>query len=395
MSKRALISGAGIAGLTAAYWLSEFGWEVVVLEKAPTLRRGEFVIDFAGTGWDVAVKMGIAAQIRERRSQLNLLRFEDGEGKVKASIKMPDFVKSMGVEGKHASINRWELQNLLYGLIESRVEIRYSTSIFNFQENDDGVVVQFEHNGPDEIFDLVVGADGLHSNVRRLGFGPDSDFERYLGYHVAAFRAKGVASEEPGVMRLLRVPSRQAGVLNLGDGDSLALFVYAHEHNAYIPRAERKALLREKFGEMGSIIPASIESIDEDTALYLDTVTQIDMPKWRTRRVALIGDAAYCMTLVSGQGASMAMGGAYVLAEALRDEDDIAGALESYEARLRPFVEGLQDQTRRMAPKFVPAGNFGLRVTEWGMWSMNFSWVRALAATQISIKSLFEVEEQS
>lgn len=371
-TKQVLISGAGIAGLTAAYWLVRQGWKVVVLEKADALRKGEFVIDFAGTGWDVAVKMGLGRALKERQTLIRNLCFQDGHGVTKAQVKMQDFVETMGVDGKHSSLNRRDLQELLYELVQGEVEVRYSTSIQSLSETDTGVEVVLE-GGLKEHYDLVVGADGLHSNVRGLVFGEESQFAKYLGYHVSAFRVSGVANNTPGAMGLSRLPGKQAGILDLGDGDSLALFVYAKESDAYVPREQRKQVLTKTFGDMGGIIPSILEGIDDNAPLYMDTATQIEMPTWHSRRVVLIGDAAYCLTLVSGQGASMAMGGAYALATALESNESIEQALAEYEARLRPFVEELQSKSRKFAGNFIPSSRFGLWLSALMVRSMRYT----------------------
>lgn len=390
MGSRVLISGAGIAGLTAAYWLEKQGWEVVMIERAPEIRRGEFVIDFAGTGWDVAQRMGLEPAINERRSPLKQLCFADGQGEPKAKLAVSNFVDALGVRGKHASINRRDLVELLFNLVRDKVEFRYSTTILELRDEDDGAWVRLAPDAELERFDLVVGADGLHSNVRRLAFGPESEFSRYLGYQVSAFRVDNVIDQEPGVMTLYRQPSKQAGILNLGNGQSLGLFVYADPKGAHVPREKRKAELADVFRDMGGVVPAVIEGIEDETALYLDSVTQIEMPRWYKKHTVLIGDAAYCLTLVSGQGASMAMGGACFLAQELAAHEDLERGLAAYEAQLRPFVEGLQRKTRRLAGSFVPSGSFGLLVSQWGMQAMGLSWVRNLAASRMSIRSLLD-----
>lgn len=390
MGRRVLISGAGIAGLTAAYWLEKQGWDVVILERAPEIRRGEFVIDFAGTGWDVAQRMGLEAAIDERRSPLTQLCFADGQGVPKAQLAVTDFVDALGVKGKHASINRRDLVELLFDSVRDKVQFRYSTTIHELRDEQDGAWVRLAPDTEPERFDLVVGADGLHSKVRGLAFGPESDFARYLGYQVSAFRVDNVIEQEPGVMTLYRQPSKQAGILNLGNGQALGLFVYADPSGAPVPRDRRKTELAGVFRDMGGVVPAVIEGIEDGTALYLDSVTQIEMPRWYKKHTVLVGDAAYCLTLVSGQGASMAMGGAYFLAQELAAHEEIELGLAAYEAQLRPFVEGLQRKTRRLAGSFVPSGSLGLVISQWGVRAMGVSWVRNLAASRMNIRSLLD-----
>ena len=394
---RALISGAGKAGLTAAYWLVRASWDVVVIEKASTLREGEFVIDFAGTGWDVAIKMGIEDKLREHQMEINALSFKSHQGFERSRILMKDFAESMGVGDKHASINRRDLQNLLFEQVQEDIEIRFSSSIrsINERENGESVQVMFE-DGAKEEFELVVGADGLHSNVRKLVFDKESQFTKYLGYRVSAFRVLGVAGDEPGVMNILRQPNKQAGILDLRNGDSLALFVFASEDEHYVPHQQRKQVLIDTFGDMGGPVQSILNGINENTSIYMDTTTQIDMPKWHSKRVVLIGDAAYCLTLVSGQGASMAMGGAYALADALEKVQgkNIENALANYDARLRPFVEGLQEKSRTFATRFIPSSRFGLWLTDMMVSLIKIPLFKHYVGKQFSIQSLFERENQ-
>ena len=393
-TKRVLISGAGIAGLTAAYWLVKTGWEVVVLEKAKRLREGEFVIDFSGTGWDVAVKMGLEEELRKKQMEIHSLSFQNHQGKEQSYIKMKDFIESMGVGNKHASINRRDLQNMIYDLVKNDIDIRFSSSIRSIEEKSEKVEVIFEDETKEE-FNLVIGADGLHSNVRKLVFQGEEKYAKYLGYHVSAFRVNGVAGKESGQMNILRRPNKQAGILDLRDGDSLALFVFASDEENYVPRSQRKQVLVDKFSDLEGPVPAILNGINEETSIYLDTTTQIVMPAWHTQRVVLIGDAGYCLTLVSGQGASLAMGGAYVLAKALENNDaDIEKALIEYDKRLRPFVEELQEKSRKFAGQFIPANRFGLWMTNKMVSLMKISFLKKYIGKLFSIQSLFEREAQ-
>lgn len=393
--KRVLISGAGIAGLTAAYWLYKTGWDVVVIEKADRLREGEFVIDFSGTGWDVAAKMGLATRLKEQQMPIHALSFQNHIGQEQSNILMKDFIETMGVGDKHASINRKDLQNMIFDLVKDDIDIRFSTSIQSLKEDDKTSVQIVFNNGESEEFELVVGADGLHSNVRKLVFKEEAQYAKYLGYHVAAFRVKGHAGQQAGQMNILRKPNKQAGILDLRDGDALALFVYAKEQAKYVARKDRKQVLIDHFQDMGGPVPAVLNAIQEDTALYMDSTTQIVMPNWYSKRVALIGDAAYCLTLVSGQGASLAMAGAYILAKALEQHSDnkLKDALSEYDNRLRPFVEELQGKSRKFASQFIPAHRFGLWLTNKMVALTKLPFIKGYAGKLFSVKSLFEREE--
>lgn len=274
---------------------------------------------------------------------------------------------------------------------KERVELRFGTSIRSLEDKGDSVEVTFEGGGTDA-FDLVIGADGLHSNVRGLVFGEEAQFTKFLGYHVAAFRCAGIALPSRRTFDILRTPHKQAGVADLPDGDVLAYFIFARDSDAYVPRDEREPLLRSVFGEMGGVVPALLDGLQDASSIYMDTTTQIEMPSWHQGRVVLIGDAAYCLTLISGQGASMAMGGAYALAEALASHEQIDKALAAYDARLRPFVEELQAKAEKFASSFVPSSRLGIWFTELAINWMSVGWVQRFVSKQFNIQSLFERE---
>lgn len=391
-NKRVLISGAGIGGLTAAYWFNQIGWEVVVLEKAPALRKGEFVIDFQGTGWDVAEAMHITEELRARETGIQALSFKDKHDVEKIHIKMDDFSEMVGVKGKMVSINRRELQDLLFDKVKDNVEIRFSSSATRIVEQESCVEVSINDN-ESEMFDLVIGCDGLHSNIRQLVFGDESEFSRYLGYYVAAYNVKGLDAGAPNVMNILRQPNKQATYLDKGNGEGLAMYVFKSEKGEYVPSDKRALVLKETFAEMEGVIPVALDKITNDTNIYMDTTTQIVMPKWYSKRVALVGDSAYCLTLVSGQGASMAMGGAFVLAQEINKCNTIEQALQNYDKRLREFTEDLQNKTRKFASNFVPSSDFGLWVMDKAMSLINIPFVKSLASSQFNVESLFELEK--
>ncbi len=309
-------------------------------------------------------------------------------------LRTTSFIESMGVGSKHASVNRRDLQNMIFDLVKTGIDIRFSSRIDSLREEEEYVEVTY-NNGVTEKFDLLIGADGLHSGVRKLRFENESEFTRYLGYYVSAFRVKGVSGKQPGQMNILRKPNKQAGILDLGDGDSLALFVYGSDKEEYIPRNRRKEVLSDVFSDMAGPVPSILRGIGPDTSIYLDTTTQIVMPKWHTGRVVLIGDAAYCLTLVSGQGASLAMGGAYVLAKAIEKNpnSNLGQALAEYDQRLRAFVEELQLKSKKFAGQFIPASRFGLWITNKMVALTKNPLVKKQVGKLFSIQSLFEREK--
>jgi len=239
----------------------------------------------------------------------------------------------------------------------------FGDGIRNLQEQDDGIAVEFEQ-GSTRTFDLVVGADGLHSKVRSLVFGPQDQFEKRLGYMVAAFETTGYRPRDEDVYVMFSEPGRMVGRVTLRDDRTLILFVFAATDAApeSLPDLSRqKALLRARFGDNVWECPRILDALDRTDTLYFDRVSQIRMPRWSKGRVALVGDAAYCVSLVAGQGSALAMTGAYVLAgELAKASGRHAEGFVNYETLLRRFIDDKQCGAERFAGAFAPKTRWGL-----------------------------------
>jgi 2-polyprenyl-6-methoxyphenol hydroxylase-like FAD-dependent oxidoreductase len=354
-----LISGGGIAGLTLAYWLCQHGMRPTIAELAPRLRPEGYAIDFAGSGWDVAERMQIIPELRRRQNNVPYFIFKDRAGRTLA--RLPTAVFQRAFEDKMIQTMRPDLEGALYDTIRDTVPLRFSTSIQQIDQAPDHATVTFT-DGTQEAFDLVVGADGAHSNVRRLVFGDERQFAVYLGYYFATFPVPNLGHFEDGAIIYLE-PNRQATVYPDHNGGYTALLVYRAQDAGHIAADQRKAMLEQHYQGAGWVLPQIIASIGKTTPVYLDSVTQIVAPRWSDGRVTLAGDAAHCLTLISGQGASTAMGGAYILAEELGKVEDYRVALAAYERRVRPFVEDKQRKARRFAKTFVPGSRLGVQLS--------------------------------
>jgi 2-polyprenyl-6-methoxyphenol hydroxylase-like FAD-dependent oxidoreductase len=357
--KTVLISGAGIAGPTLAFWLRAGGYAPTLVERAPALRRGGYVIDFWGLGYDIAERMGLLPAIERAGYRVKEMRIVDDHGRRVAGFGTDVFDELTG--GRYVTLARSDLSRLLYGTVCDGIETVFDEEIVALEQQPDWVDVRLRRVGKRR-FDLVVGADGLHSQVRRLVFGPTETFERNLGYSVAAFEARGYRRRDENVYLMHNRPGCMIGRFALRDDRTLFIFVFKDHADGL---AAQKAKLHDLYRDVGWECPDILHELDCSDELYCDRVSQIRIDGWSRGRVALIGDAAFCVSLAAGRGSAMAMISAYVLAgELARANGRYNEAFGSYEARLRDFVGAKQRGAERFAAAFAPR-------TPWGLWFRN------------------------
>ena len=355
------INGAGIAGPALAHWLHQSGHEPTLIEKAPHFRTGGYVIDFWGVGYTIAERMGILPEVLRAGYSFKELRLLDEKGHKIGGFSTDVFRRI--AKGRFTSLPRGDLAAIIYRTIENRVETLFGNSISGIEQSESGVRVAFEH-GSARDFDLVVGADGLHSTVRRLTFGPESQFEKRLGYRVATFAVEGYRPRDELIYVARASPGRQFARIALRDDRTMFLFVFRGElMTGPEPSnlAETRAVLRDIFVDMGWESPRILEAMEEVEDIYFDRVSQIRMEAWSQGRVILIGDAASAVSLLAGEGTGLAMTDAYVVAgELIRARGDYRAAFRIYENRLRSFVEGKQASAEKFASSFVPKTPLGI-----------------------------------
>ncbi|HEX5023863.1 MAG TPA: FAD-dependent monooxygenase [Agriterribacter sp.] len=358
-SKKVLISGAGIGGLTLACFLHKNGYQPVIIEKAASLRDGGYMIDFFSSGISVAEKMGIIDQLKTKNHASNIIIQQNEKGVKQFILNMSGFRAS--VKGKLFNFLRTDLSDVLYEKIKDHVEVRFSTSIESITQDDKQVIATF-NNGKQETFDILVGADGLRSNVRSKIYPPEKVEESYLGYYVCALEHNVPINVNKGEVIAMLCPKRQIMTYDTGNGVSNSLFVFQSGKQKQLTTAEEVEVLKAEFADFASPVPEIIDEAAKKEKLFFDPVTQIRIhDKWHKNRVVLIGDAAFCITLLSGQGSSMAMTAAYVLSEQLNKyEDNVTQAFESYERELRPMIETMQKKAVKNAATYIPSTRFNL-----------------------------------
>lgn len=362
-ARTVLISGAGIAGPTLAYWLARHGYAPTVVERGESIRSSGNPIDVRGPAVDVAERMRLMPRLREVATSVTDLVFLNREGERVGRIDMGALRQASG--SREVELPRGDLAAALYEASRDSAEFVFGDSIASLNQDAAGVDVTFEH-APPRRFDLVVGADGLHSTVRRLAFGPESDFVEPTGLWVATMPSPGAPTHAHEIL-MHNTPGRLTSV-HPSRAKALVAFIFRDETtSSFDPRDgdQHKERLLRAYGGDGWRLPEFLGHVREANDLYFDSVSRVKMTSWSRGRIALLGDAASCVSLF-GEGSSLAMAGAFTLANALasRSAEPVA-AFRRYEAEHRRLVMPKQDGVSLAAAFLVPKTTKGITLRNW------------------------------
>ncbi|MGZ0148636.1 FAD-dependent monooxygenase [Kribbella sp. WER1] len=342
----AIICGAGIAGLALAHRLSTLGQDVTVLERSPGPRPQGYMIDFFGPGYDAMEAMGLLPALQEVAYHVEEAALVDNHGRKRAGITIRQFA-----DGELLSVMRPDLEQVLRDHLPSAVDLRYGATLTGVTSSADGVRVRLA-DGSTVDGDVLVGADGIHSAIRREVFG--SSYVRFLGFHTAAysFDAPAIHTEVGGRFCLTDTIGSQFGFYALRDG-RVASFAVHRTADPAVP-VDTRAAIRSAYDGLGWVVPQALALCPEPEQIYYDQVSQVVMPRWSSGRVVLVGDACGAVSLLAGQGASLGIAGAYLLAEKLVEAPTIEDGMAEYERVWRPVVEEKQKVARSTARWFLP-----------------------------------------
>ncbi|MBS1509886.1 MAG: FAD-dependent monooxygenase [Bacteroidetes bacterium] len=387
-NKNILISGAGIAGTALAFWLKRYGFHPTIIEIAPKLREGGYAIDFMGAGYDVAVKMGIVDELKKVDINFSKVALVDKNDREQGSINYQKIKKFMN--GRAMTLLRSDLAKTIYTALDKDIEIIFDNTIEKIEQNDKEVRVSFKQ-GSSRSFDLVIGADGLHSMVRKLIFGDESKFEKYLGYYTSSYTIKNFSTGN-SEFAMYNFPCRQVAVYSNKNNATTTFFIFSFPEKltyAHHDTEKQKQILREQFTGGGWKCTPLLNALDNTADFYFDSVSQIKMDRWYNGRIALVGDAGYCPSLLSGKGSTLAMVGAYILAGELKEANgDYQQAFVQYEKLFKPFMEKKQQSAQSFAKSFVPKSYFGIGLRNFVFKLMSVSVFSKLFIAQFRDKGL-------
>lgn len=346
--KKVLISGAGIAGLTAAIRLAKAGWQPVIVEKAKGTRAGGYLVALSHQAYRFADEMGLVPDLRPYDLSIQSSTYHDKTGRCLLDLDYSKMMQGLDI----VQLMRDDLAHVLYEHAKEVADIRFDETITAINDTSDKVIASFT-SGNEEEFDLIIGADGAHSGVRKLVFNESEYKKHYLDLHCAAFHSPNVLDIE-SMFSTHMERTRYMAIFNTLKGNVGAVFVWANTDRELPPFEQRREYLINSFDKSSDAIQKVLPNCPENEPFYMDVLSQIDMPTWHKGRCIVIGDAAHCLTLFSGRGAAAAFAGACRLCNALEKHEDVTSAFKEYEHEMRPVIDDIAPATRGAVKWYVP-----------------------------------------
>jgi len=351
-NKKVLISGASFAGLSTAYWMNRMGYKVTVVEIGNYLKMGGSPVNIEGNTVDIVKRMGIFEQIKANRLNMEMWEFKNEDDVTKSAriLKQPEEEPS----DDEFEIERDLLLHILFDTVKNDVEFIFGDSITALNETSDGVWVSFK-NGQQQVFDMVFGCDGIHSVVRKLWFGQETEYLHFLGAYFSITIVNKLLIKQK-TMQMYNVPDKLMMLNAYNNKTDIVLSFRSETEIPYHYRDEKqqRKIISEQFAGQGWRTKELLEEVQASETFYFDKFCQVKMPSWTKGRVALIGDAGYCASPAAGKGGSLAIDGAAALADALQHHN---GAFElafrDYNKDFRPFITQVQADAKRMLESLI------------------------------------------
>ncbi len=358
--KKVLVSGASMAGLSTAFWMNKLGYKVTVVEMANEPRTAGGAVDIKGSSIDAAKRMGIFEQIKANRLNVDLIEFKNANDITEGSISPNN--GSAELPDDDIEIERDKFINILYDALKNNVEFIFNNSITTLNETKDNIEVTFK-NGSQRSFDLLFGCDGIHSAVRKIWFGAETEYSHFLGaYFFGTIVNKLLIKQK--TMHMYAVPNKSV-MLNAYNGKTDIIFCFNSEKEIpynYRDEEQQRKIIMEQFEGVSWRTAELLEEINKSKSFYFDKFCQIKMPSWTKGRVALVGDAAYCASPAAGMGASLSIDGATALADALQKHNrNFELAFQDYNKNLRPFIEEIQSMAKLNVRELIPSTEEAIR----------------------------------
>ncbi|MDB5155817.1 MAG: FAD-binding monooxygenase [Mucilaginibacter sp.] len=360
-NKKILVSGASIAGLSTAYWMNKLGYRVTVVEIANQPRTAGAAVDIKETAVDDVKRMGIFEQLKANRLNVEMIAFKNADDTTAGSISLKN--ESNELPDDEIEIERDKFMGIVYGGLKNDVEFMFNNSITALNETEDHIQAIFK-NGAQRAFDLVIGCDGLHSGVRKIWFGHETEYTHFLEAYFSLTIVNKLLVKQK-TMHLYGEPNK-AIMLNAYKNKTDIIFCFNSEKEIpydYRDTNEQRKIIAEQFAGLNWRTAELLEEVQHADNFYFDKFCQVKMPSWTKGRVALVGDAGYCASPAAGMGASLSVIGATALADALQKHNgDFELAFRDYNKDLRPFIEEVQATAEfNVRENFIPRTEEAIR----------------------------------